>query len=239
MKNNLFEHIILYVIMACVALVLTTLARIFAVSLGFDDFSAFIVFVVVLGVQVVVYLSIHVLLQSWMLPLIERFLMKIPYFKKKSQARLSNYSAVERVEESTLPPTLDEIRNEQLQNIAKQQEQILNIALEYTRKTFAPYVSDEHIELLCDNIKVYSNKLGTDNLSSIRTNEELFTIDLLHFGWNIWNHFRGNKQKQIEIARFLKVVFPKIFKETEAESIKSHLKDDELKGVIKIEEKLA
>ena len=37
------------------------------------------------------------------------------------------------------------------------------------------------------------------------------------------------------IANLLKIVFPDIFKGVEVKSIKRHLKDDELKGMIKIE----
>ena len=68
MKNNLLEHTILYVIVASVALIIATLAQISATAMGFDSFTAFMVFVIVLAIQVVVYLSIHVLLQGLMLP---------------------------------------------------------------------------------------------------------------------------------------------------------------------------
>ena len=36
------------------------------------------------------------------------------------------------------------------------------------------------------------------------------------------------------MALFLKIVSPEVFKDAEVESVKSHLKDDELKGIIKI-----
>ena len=42
----------------------------------------------------------------------------------------------------------------------------------------------------------------------------------------------------MDVAYFLKISFPDIFKDTEIDSIKRHLKDDELKGVIKIVEKI-
>lgn len=45
------------------------------------------VFVVVLAIQVVVYLSIHVVLQNLMLPWIGNGLAKIPYFHKKIESR--------------------------------------------------------------------------------------------------------------------------------------------------------
>ena len=67
--------------------------------------------------------------------------------------------------------------------------------------------------------------------------KELTAVDLRHFGWNIWNFYKPKDQERI--ALFLKKVFPDAFKNTEVKSIKRHLKDDELKGVIKIEEKLS
>jgi hypothetical protein len=66
--------------------------------------------------------------------------------------------------------------------------------------------------------------------------KELTAIDLRHFGWNIWNY--SKPRNQMDIALFLKIVFSDIFKEAEVDSIKRHLKDDELRGVIKIREDL-
>ena len=232
MKNSNLEYIILYALITCVALVIATLARIAAASMGFDGFTTFMVFIVVLGILVIVYLSIHVILQELMLPWIGKGLSKIPYF----QNRINKLPADEIPEIVTEQSSIEDIRNEQLQNRAKEQEEKLNIALEYTRKTFAPYVSDEHIELLCNNLKVYANKLSLETLPPIKT-KDLLPIDIFHFGWNIWNYFKIGKQ--IDIACFLKKVFPNILKDTEVETIKSHLKDEERKGIIKIRESLS
>lgn len=121
MKNNILEYIIFYVIVACAAVVIATLARIFAVSMGFDSFTAFIVFLVVLAIQVIVYLSIHVVLQNLMLPWIENSLAKIPYFRKKIEQRQALPVVVEpQIEENNtetdIPESdisLEDIRNEQ------------------------------------------------------------------------------------------------------------------------------
>ena len=77
------------------------------------------------------------------------------------------------------------------------------------------------------------NKLEETELKPVKV-KELSALDLRHFGWNIWNYFKP--RNQIDIANFLKIVFPDIFRETEVESIKRHFKDDELKGLIKITE---
>ena len=243
MKNNILEYIILYVIIACAAVVIATLARIFAVSMGFDSFTAFIVFLVVLAIQVIVYLSIHVVLQNLMLPWIGNGLAKIPYFRKKIEQRQVPQIVIdpqieEKKSEIDIPESdvsLEEIRNEQQQNIAKEQEDVLNIALDYTRKSFALYLSDDDLDILCRNIRAYMNRLDENELKPVKV-KELSALDLRHFGWNIWNYFKP--RNQMDIANLLKIVFSDIFKGVEAVSIKRHLKDDELKGVIKIEEKI-
>lgn len=244
MKTNLLEHIILYVIVVCIGLIIATLARIPVMAMGFDNFTTFMVFIVVLAIQVVVYLSIHVVLQNLMLPWIGNGLAKIPYFRKKIESRqipiiekveVTEATTEEEHEPSAVPEqfSLEDIRNEQRQNIAKEQEDKQNIALDYTRKSFALYLSDEHLDVLCRNVWVYITNADMKELKTVKV-KELTALDLRHFGWNIWNYFKP--RNQMDIAYFLKISFPDIFKETEVESIKRHLKDDELKGIIKIQE---
>lgn len=242
MKNNILEYIILYVIVAC-AVVIATLARVFAVSMGFDSFTAFIVFLVVLAIQVIVYLSIHVVLQNLMLPWIGNGLAKIPYLRKKIEQRQVSPTVVEPQIEKNNTGTdvlesdisLEDIRNEQQQNIAKEQEDILNVALDYTRNSFALYFSDEYLDILCQNVRAYMNKLDEKELKPVKV-KELSALDLRHFGWNIWNYFKP--RNQMDIANLLKIVFPDVFKGVEVKSIKRHLKDEELKGMIKIDDGL-
>lgn len=214
--------------MVCVSLILATLVRISAISLGVDDFTAFIVFVIVLAVQLIVYLSIHVVMQDVMVTLIGKGLSMIPFFKKKIESR---QSIVE--EETKESLSLEEIRAEQQQNKDKKKEDKLNTALDYTRKTFALYLSDNDLDILCQNLQIYIDKLDFDNLKPVKV-KTLTALDLRHFGWNIWNSFKP--RNQMDIAHFLKIVFPDIFREAEMESIKRHLKDDEKKGAVKIEE---
>lgn len=216
--------------MVCVSLILATLVRISAISLGVDDFTAFIVFVIVLAVQLVVYLSIHVVMQDVMVPLIGKALLMIPFFKKKIESQQPIVEV-----DSKEPLSLEEIRAEQQQNNDKKKEDKLNAALDYTGNTFALYLSDNDLDILCQNLQIYIEKLDFDNLKPVKV-KTLTALDLRHFGWNIWNSFKP--RNQMDIAHFLKIVFPDIFREAEVESIKRHLKDDEKKGLVKIEEKI-
>ena len=154
MKNNLLEHIILYVIVACVALVIATLARISAASMGFDSFTTFIVFVVVIAIQIVIYLSIHVILQNLMLPWIEKWIAKIPFFRKRIEEKTKTIDEVDPSEIINESVSLEDIRDKQRQNIAKEQNEKQNIVLDYTRKCFALYVSDEQLEILLQNVQI-------------------------------------------------------------------------------------
>jgi len=71
---------------------------------------------------------------------------------------------------------------------------------------------------LCEYIELYSAKLPLSHVEPINI-KGLVALDLFHFGWNIWNHFRVGKQD--EISQFLKQVFATTFKEVEVGSIKN------------------
>ena len=127
------------------------------------------------------------------------------------------------------------IRKIQHQKKVQQENEKLQIALHYTRNQFALYVSGEDLDWLCNAVICYSNKEDIPDLRLIIT-RELSNLDLYHFGWNIWNHFRPIKQE--ETAKLLKSVFVSLH-DIDLESIKSHLKDEPKKGIIKIQENLA
>ncbi len=238
MKNYPLPIIVLYIIDIFFALLIGTLIRSRVVNMGFDGFTSFMFFILTIIFLFAITLSIHVCFLELIFPLVGKGLMKIPYFRKLAEKR--RLSIAEREKSTTIsePVSLENIRNKQLQNKAKEQNEKLNVALEYTRKIFAPYVSDENIELLCNNVKIYADKLSLENLCSIKINKDLTTIDVYHFGWNIWNHFQISDQMQM--AKFLKIVFTHTLREVEdIETIKKKLKIFESKCEIQIKENLS
>jgi hypothetical protein len=213
---------------ACVALALATLARISVTSMGFDGFTAFMAFIIILAIEIIVYLSIHVFLQALMLPWIGKGLSEIPYFRNRIQV-------------SPLPIVDNkQIRADHLQSKVQEWDNAKIISTQYTQTVFASYLSDSEVTRLCDYIDLYSEKKDLSNLSPLKEGNQLSTTDILHFGWNIWNHFRQFKLgKQEDMALFLKIVFAHTLRDVEVESIKSHLKDEERKGIIKIKEDIS
>ena len=154
-------------------------------------------------------------------------------FKQNGITKLISSENVEFLVENNVDTNA--IRKIQHQKKVQQENEKLQIALDYTRNQFALYVSGEDLDWLCNAVICYSNKEDIPDLRLIIT-RELSNLDLYHFGWNIWNHFRVTNQDTI--ANFLKTVFDSL-KDVEQESIKAHLRDDEQRGIIKIQKNLS
>ncbi len=133
----------------------------------------------------------------------------------------------------------DVIRKIEQERKIKQDQEKLQIALNYTKHKFALYVSDKELDFLCDAVASYSRKEIISNPILVET-KNLSTTDLYHFGWNIWNHFGGRShQYQEGISKFLENNFQKLHKYP-IRTIKSHLSDPDTKEtVIKLQDDLA
>jgi hypothetical protein len=214
------EYIILYMFVGSAVIGIAALIRLCVLGLGLDNFTANVVFLIIIAIAFAIYFSIQIIIQNLMIPFIEKAVMKIPYFqsRKKSVSNLLN---------------MEEIRKCSVNEKAKD----LEAATHYIQKIFAPYATDDETYRLCDFIGMYVKRLNIKDLKPIRINNQLTSLDIYHFGWNIWNHFRIGKQD--DIALFLKLVFPHTLRDVEPETIKKHLKDDERKGIIKIQENIA
>lgn len=233
MKKNLLELIILYSIVTCVSFAIATLSRIIAITMGADSFTAFMVFLIVLLIITIIYLSIHVILKKLLLPWIGKMLSKLPYFKNKTIKKPTPNLIIEQ-------KSIDknQIRSEHLQVVLEKFSTALEIAHEYTQKTFAPYLSNTDINRLCSYITIYAEKKEFRGIVSIKLDSQLTTIDIYHFGWNIWNHFQISDQ--MHMARFLKTVFVYTLRDVEdIETIKKKLKIFESKCRIQIKENLS
>lgn len=134
-----------------------------------------------------------------------------------------------------------DIINDNINNVsirkAQNKKHKFNIAKEYITETFSPYCSNEEVENICAAIIDYSK--GETDFSKYPSVEikGLNNLDLYHFAWSIWNHFRVGKQDVI--VKFLKVIFKQKLLDIDVKTIKSHLKDDENKGIVKIKEDLS
>ena len=215
----------------------------FIAKWGFDDFGANLVFLIIFVVGLVFFISYLEIIQKVIPPLFKRRKQTI-----ENQDILSESNTVEDIEptiesepeelienEAPLINELDIIREKHEQNEITRKREVLEVAIQYTRITFAPFADDQNINRLCEYIIQYSTGTELKDVEPVRV-KDLQNIDLYHFGWNIWNHFRINKQD--DIALFLKIVFAKNLKDVDTDTIRKKLTFNEGKRKIILQEKL-
>lgn len=197
------------------------------IGLNFDVFGANLVFIIVFVVGLVFFISYLELIQK----------IGSRFFKKKQESENKDIIAepesglVENAESN-----LDSIREKHQQNEVKRKQEALEVVIQYTRTTFAPFADDQNINRLCEYVIQYSTETELKDVEPVRV-KDLQNIDLYHFGWNIWNHFRINKQD--DIALFLKIVFARNLKDVEIETIKKKLTFNEGKYRVELSKVLS
>ena len=230
MNTKYFEHIVVYLSVLVVCVIIALFARVVALRLGVDEFTAQIVFWSVVAIGIIVYSILSILVEGLFTALVKFFFPKKQ--EEKTNDKASDAGAGQVVDGVDSPSSA-----QQQQKLMDQKVQDKRaIAIKYTQQQFAPYVSDKDLLKLCEYIELYSAKLPLSHVEPINI-KGLVALDLFHFSWNIWNHFRVGKQD--EISQFLKQVFAITFKDVEVGSIKSHLRDDEKKGTIPIVQSLS
>ena len=242
MNTKYFEHIVVYLSVLVVCVIIALFARVVALRLGVDEFTAQIVFWSVVAIGIIIYSILSILVEGLFTALVKFFFPKKQGEKTNDNA--SDIEAGQVVDGVGGPSSEQHQQSMDFDSIRQQQQKLMDqkvqdkraIAIKYTQQQFAPYVSDKDLLRLCKYIELYSAKLPLSHVEPINI-KGLVALDLFHFGWNIWNHFRVGKQD--EISQFLKQVFAITFKDVEVGSIKSHLRDDEKKGTIPIVQSLS
>lgn len=257
MHLKYFEYIVIYLSVLLVCVVGGTLARISFLGKGGDEYTANIVFWAITALSILFY-ALIILFLDGILVLFRKIFPKtgisenstedfipsenLENVREKQKQIIAENTPIylvenskENIEEQTSEKVnLESIRKNQLQQKQQNENEKLQVALDYTRNQFALYLKDEDLDALCDAVNLYSVKEDILNNISIYT-KDLTNLDLYHFGWNIWNHFRPIKQE--EVSKLLKNIFVSL-DDNDLESIKSHLKDEPKKGIIKIQENL-
>ncbi|MCT3942480.1 hypothetical protein HZP52_12980 [Elizabethkingia anophelis] len=244
MKQN-YRDILIQNLAIIIGGVITGLGvRLIVLEKGADEFTANSIFWVINFVFILLYLAFV----SFGISTIEIFKqIKNKLYNQnnveKQEADSKNIQIVSSTEKIAIPvensADTNVIRKAQQEKKIQKDQEKLQIAINYTKQKFALYVSDKDLDFLCDAVASYSRKESISDSILVET-KNLSTLDLYHFGWNIWKHFGGSSHLyQQEIAVFLKSTFQKLNK-LNIGSIKNHLTDSDTKEtVIKLQEDLA
>ena len=119
--------------------------------------------------------------------------------------------------------------------IAKQErasQAKLERVLDYTKQTMVAYMSEEELNRLCGYITEYSLGDTLREISPVKVDSALKSIDLMHFGWNIGKAFG---KKRIHTATFIKRVFAHALRDIEVSTIERKMSHTESECWIKLD----
>ncbi|WET03438.1 hypothetical protein P0R33_03685 [Flavobacterium sp. YJ01] len=247
MKIKYFEYIAVYLSVFLVCVFVGAIGRLVLLEKGADEYTAGVFFWISTGFGVLMFAILSLFLNGLAERLVNRFLKAEKNESPESRIASKDYVKIEEERQDALiKPEIPENNNaaidiEQIrkerQNVARNQKQArIDTAIRYTQQEFALYMSDDDLEQLGSNIIIYAEGINFEKIKPVKV-KDLSNLDLYHFGWNIWNCFKATRQDRA--AEFLKLTFAEALKDVEQNSIKTHLKDDEHKGIIKIMEDLA
>lgn len=222
MKQFKKEFLTQHLLVLCAMSIIGALVRNEAMQYGVDTFSCNLTFVISTTILMVVYLhaldSIVRLLAPWFKHIFcntvnnteRKRLSSIAInetntYDEGEELNLEDVTFVYADEASSCITSYEQLRQEALEDKAKKEKVLLNSAIDYTRRTFAAYMKEEHLNQLCDNIAIFQCCASTHmRHHSLIVDKAIRTIDLMHYAWNIGNLF---KKKGIDTATFIKQVF--------------------------------
>jgi len=221
--NKISEQHILHIVMAVTALTIAVSARLICIRSGCDTGTANLVFIIVLGIEVILYL----------------ILMKVIIFQfEKLIAWRKNKEEVKNTVTKDINVPIEESVHDQI--VRERFEESIAIFQEYTQKSFGRYISSDEMKNLFGYIELFAREQSLENIIPVQTpRHQINNNDLYHFGWNLWNHFKNYRQDQTQecVVAWLKVVYANL-SDVEFSTIKGKLKIFDAKSKITIQENI-
>lgn len=222
--SKINSHIILLLIVAIAGLAIAMVGRLIVLEKGFDIGTANLTCVIILGVCLIVYLVILAALAHVIVPWIMK---KLP--NKKKVIPIITDNNVSNEEKRIQKSSIEDIRKDAEKRHIEKQNAEIDLFIEYTHLTMAPYVTDDELSRLDSYIEYYARKESLpDNLTPIKP-KTLKNPDMFHFGWNMVHYFGYDKQ---DVVPWLKQIFLQL-RDLEDSTIKGKLYDGQtLKYII-------
>ena len=241
MNKRHTEYIALYLFVFGAILLFGVLARKFVLVKGYDEFSAAVGFFATVVVLSALYISLQMTLNELLLPRMEKFLMRFSAFQKLEEVAVIAETptiATEPIEDVAVsettpqPSEYEAMRANAINEQKRALEDKLNRVLNYTKQTMVVYMSEAELNRLCGYITEYSMGDTPREVSPVKVDSTLKSIDLMHFGWNIGKAFG---KKRIHTATFIKRVFAHALRDLEVSTIERKMSHTESECRIKLD----
>lgn len=194
--------------------IIGALVRNAAMKYGIDGFSCNLAFCITTTILMVIYVHVSDGINRWFVPLLDKHIDKDT---DGEDIRLEDVTFEYAEDISPTYSDYETLRLEALEKKAKKEKNLLDAAIHYTRKTFAAYMKEEHLNQLCEYITLFQGSSESPkNPHIIKVDKTIRTIDLLHYAWNVGNLF---KKKGIHTATFVKQAFAEALDDVEITTI--------------------
>ena len=231
MKTKKLEKQTLTWLVFSANVIVGAMARQMVLHHGLDAFNGYVAFMVCTLMLTAIYINLQELFKKTLSPFFETLFMKFPNYGKKGKVEIEDKETTEeeswtKETDTNPPPSMDyaQIRLSAMKAKEQAEQEKLATVLTYTRESFAPYMKEEDLNILCEYICLFhADKDIPKNARTVKVDSAIRTIDLMHFGWNIGYQF---SKSGIQIATFIKRVFAEALKESEISTLKSKLRLD-------------
>lgn len=229
MKTKKLEKQTLTWLVFSANVIVGAMARQMVLHRGLDAFNGYVAFGICILMLTVIYVNLQELFKKTLSPFFETLFMKFPNYGKKGKVEIEDKETTEeeswtKETDTNPPPSMDyaQIRLSAMKAKEQAEQEKLATVLTYTRESFAPYMKEEDLNILCEYICLFhADKDIPKNARTVKVDSAIRTIDLMHFGWNIGYQF---SKTGIQIATFIKRVFAEALKESEISTLKSKLR---------------
>lgn len=229
MKTEKLEKQTLTGLVFSANVIVGAIARQMVLHHGLDAFNGYVAFMVCTLMLTAIYINLQELFKKTLSPFFETLFMKFPNYGKKGKVEIEDKETTEeeswtKETDTNPPPSMDyaQIRLSAMKAKEQTEQEKLTTVLTYTRESFAPYMKEEDLNILCKYICLFHADKDIPKVArSVKVDSAIRTIDLMHFGWNIGYQF---SKTGIQIATFIKRVFAEALKESEISTLKSKLR---------------
>ena len=193
------SYAILLAIVVVVGLLVSMIARFVILAKGADTGTANLVFIIVMGVCAIFYLTVMAAFSSVADFVVDKILPKItrknaPAVEAKITEPADHVSDMD----------IEQIKQEVDKRFLERQKEQIELFRRYAHRELGPYISSDELVRLDRYIEYYAlQESGSTELTPIRP-QKLKNADLFHFGWNMAHYFGQPKQ---EVVPWLKTVF--------------------------------
>lgn len=189
------SYVILLTIVVVVGLLVSMAARFVILAKGVDTGTANLVFLIMLGICAIVYLTIMATFSSIADLFTDKILPKVTCKKLPVVAAEIN---------RTSDPHVEQIKQEADKRFIERQKEQIDLFRHYTHREVGPFVTSEELSRLDRAIECYTlQESHLAELAPIRP-QKLKNADMFHFGWNMAHYLGRPKQ---EVVPWLKSVF--------------------------------